>query len=139
MSKVRSIRGEIVDFSLLKMKEQMQESEKPDDVQMREEYVNIKRRRNPRRSVSDLVSEQQKNKSDVKSRLDQQKRSAEQKVEEENSTTLDESFFTEEESEDTSQESEVKAEEEKPQAKSRKRTRGRIAKKTKKSTNQEDK
>lgn len=69
MGKTRSIRGEIVDFDILKVKQQMEKRDKPNDVEMREKYIDIKKRRNPRRSVSDLVKEQNRNELDVREKL----------------------------------------------------------------------
>lgn len=69
MSKTRSIKGEIVDFDLLKIKQNMERKDKPEDVAMRERHIDIKRRRNPRRNVSDLIVEQERNRDDIANRL----------------------------------------------------------------------
>lgn len=71
--KVKSALGEIVDFDLLKIKKNIENRVKPDSVEMREKYIDIRRRRNPRRNVSDLLREQNKNKMDAQERIQQSK------------------------------------------------------------------
>jgi hypothetical protein len=74
MSRVRSIKGEIVDFDFMRTKKKMEDRSKSKEVEMRENYVDIKRRRrNPYRNVAELVEEQRKNEDDVRSRLRAQK------------------------------------------------------------------
>lgn len=67
--KVRSIKGEVVDFDLLKVKQQIENRDKPDSVEMREKYIDIRRRRNPRRNVADLVNEQRQNEQDARDKI----------------------------------------------------------------------
>lgn len=86
MGKTRSIRGEVVDFDLLKLKSKMEKTDKPDEVEMREKYIDIKRRRNPRRSVSDLVKEQSRNEQDVREKLRAQKEAKKLQAEQEQET-----------------------------------------------------
>ena len=74
---VRSIRGEIVDFDLLKVKQQIEDRKKPDSVELREKYIDIRRRRNPRRNVSDLVNEQRQNEQDARDRIRKSKEARE--------------------------------------------------------------
>lgn len=71
MAKYRSqsIRGEEVDFDLLKAKQKIESQEKPDSVKMREKYIDVRRRRNPRRNVADLVDEQRENEKDVREKI----------------------------------------------------------------------
>lgn len=90
MSKTRSIKGEIVDFDLLKIKQNMEKKDKPEDVAMRERHIDIKRRRNPRRSVSDLIVEQEKNRDDIANRLKAAKEIKKKEVEEAEKATKDE-------------------------------------------------
>ena len=45
MAKVRSARGEMVDFDLLKIKEQIASSPKPTEVKQRENFIDKKLRR----------------------------------------------------------------------------------------------
>lgn len=80
MGKTRSIKGEIVDFDLLKVKRRMENRDKPDSVQMREEYIEIRRRRNPRRNVSDLVSEQRQNEAVAREKIQQSKENSKNEV-----------------------------------------------------------
>lgn len=74
--KVRSIRGEIVDFDLLKVKKSIENRKKPESAELREKYIDIRRRRNPRRNVSDLVREQSQNAADARNKIEQSKRNA---------------------------------------------------------------
>ena len=73
MAKVRSAKGEVVDFDLLKIKNKLQSKDKTSDVQMRERYIEVKRRRNPKRSVSDLVAEQQANEAAFREKMEKSK------------------------------------------------------------------
>ena len=75
--KVRSIRGEEVDFDLLRVKQTIENRNKPDSVEMREKYIDIRRRRNPRRNVADLVDEQRQNEQDAREKI-QKSREAKQ-------------------------------------------------------------
>lgn len=68
--KVRSIRGELVDFDLLRVKQTIENRNKPDSVEMREKYIDIRRRRNPRRNVADLVDEQRQNEQDAREKIE---------------------------------------------------------------------
>ena len=72
--KVRSIKGDIVDFDLMKIKQNMEQRDKPDSVELREKYIDIRRRRNPRRNVSDLVNEQRQNQNDAREGIERSKR-----------------------------------------------------------------
>ena len=57
MSKVKSARGEIVDFDILKLKSDIAEIPISDDVSRREKYINLKRRRGTSRKVHDLIKQ----------------------------------------------------------------------------------
>jgi len=74
--KARSIRGETVDFDLLKVKQSIESRNKPESAELRERYIDIRRRRNPRRNVSDLVREQNQNAADARDKIEQSKRNA---------------------------------------------------------------
>ena len=77
MSRVRSAKGVIVDFDLLRTKQQIEKREKSQEVEARESYVDIKRRRkNPYRSVADLEADQRKNEEDVRAKIRQSKATA---------------------------------------------------------------
>lgn len=95
---VRSIRGEIVDFDLLKVKQQIEDRKKPDSVELREKYIDIRRRRNPRRNVSDLVNEQRQNEQDARDRIRKSKEAKELAIKnsEENVVVEDENVSGEE-------------------------------------------
>lgn len=113
--KVRSIKNEIVDFDLFDIKEQISRSPKTSDVLMRENYIDIKRRRSPRKDVDQLLAEQEKNKAMVRKRMkDQQKK---QQEESKTETSVVESKEVETKAEDTS------VEQEKPKAQPKKKKR----------------
>lgn len=84
--KARSIRGEIVDFDLLKVKKSIENRKKPESAELREKYIDIRRRRNPRRNVSDLVREQSQNAADARNKIEQSKRNALKAADEANNT-----------------------------------------------------
>ena len=67
--KTTSMRGENVDFDLLKIRQKLQGADAPDEVEKRGQYIDIRRRRNPRRSVSDLIAEQERNENDAAQKI----------------------------------------------------------------------
>ena len=71
---VRSIQGSEVDFDLMKVKQSMLNRDKPSGVEVREQYIDIRRRRNPRRNVADLEREQQANVEDARVKIEQSKK-----------------------------------------------------------------
>lgn len=79
--KVKSIKNESVDFDLFDIKEQISKSPKSSDVLMRESYIDIKRRRSPRKDMNQLLAEQEKNKEMVRKRLKNQQRKQEDEKE----------------------------------------------------------
>lgn len=58
--KVRTAKGQIIDFDLLKIKEQMVDSPKPTNVQARQDFIDQKMRRRVKR-VKDQLLEAKKN------------------------------------------------------------------------------
>ena len=70
---VKSIKGDEVDFDLMRVKAKIGSREKPDSVKMREQYIDIRRRRNPRRNVADLEREQAENVADARAKIQQSK------------------------------------------------------------------
>lgn len=71
---VRSIQGTEVDFDLMKVKQSMLNRDKPSGVEVREQYIDIRRRRNPRRNVADLEREQSANVEDARVKIEQSKK-----------------------------------------------------------------
>ncbi len=67
--KVRTAKGQIIDFDLLKIKEQMVDAPKPSNVQARQDFIDQKMRRRVKR-VKDQLLEAKKNPVDVKSDLE---------------------------------------------------------------------
>lgn len=74
---IRSIKGSEVDFDLMKVKQNMLQRDKPNGVEVREQYIDIRRRRNPRRNVADLEREQQANVADAREKIQQSKKTRE--------------------------------------------------------------
>ncbi len=75
--KVRSAKGQIIDFDLLKIKEQMVDSPRPTNVQARQDFIDQKMRRRVKRVKDQLLEAKNKAKPvDVKPTIEVQ--SAEQ-------------------------------------------------------------
>ena len=58
--KVRTAKGKIIDFDLLKIKEQMVDAPKPSNVQERQDFIDQKMRRRGKK-VKDALAEAKKN------------------------------------------------------------------------------
>lgn len=58
--KVRTAKGQIIDFDLLRIKEQMVDAPKPANVQARQDFIDQKMRRRVKR-VKDQIAEAKKN------------------------------------------------------------------------------
>ena len=58
--RVRTAKGQIIDFDLLKIKEQMVDAPKPTNVQARQDFIDQKMRRRVKR-VKDQLAEAKKN------------------------------------------------------------------------------
>jgi len=69
-NRTQSIKGETVDFDLMRIKNSMENRDKPDSAELREKYIDIRRRRNPRRNVADLVNEQRLNQEDARAKIE---------------------------------------------------------------------
>ena len=69
--KVRTAKGQIIDFDLLKIKEQLGEAPTPANVKARQDFIDQKMRRRVKR-VKDKIAEAKKNPKpvDVKSNLE---------------------------------------------------------------------
>ncbi len=87
--KVKSIRGEIVDFDLFAIKEQISNTPKNADVKNRERFIDKKRRRATRNSVNDLVTQQLQNEAIVREALAKQKSMVNQEVKSDTSIMQD--------------------------------------------------
>jgi hypothetical protein len=72
--RVSSARGEIVDFDLMRIKETISNTPKPDGVKMRERFIDKKRRRNPNRKVGEMLAEQEAAKQKVAEAIANQKK-----------------------------------------------------------------
>lgn len=57
MSKARSARGEIVDFDLIKIKQQMASSPKTTNVKAREDFIDQKYKRRIRKLKKDVITQ----------------------------------------------------------------------------------
>jgi hypothetical protein len=67
--KVRSIKGEVVDFDLFEIKKQIEEKPVSKDVKNREDFVYAKRKRGSKRTVGKMLNEQRKNTEDVRAAM----------------------------------------------------------------------
>jgi hypothetical protein len=76
--KVRSMKGDMVDFDLFKIKEQMAKKNKSEEAKAREQFVYSKRRRGSKKTIDTMQREQQERKA--------AKTAAEQKVKVESET-----------------------------------------------------
>jgi hypothetical protein len=85
-NKTRSILGEVVDFDLMRVKAKIEMGKKPNDVAVREKYIDIRRRRNPRRNVADLVTEQEENTNNAREKMQQSKLNREKTLSDKEST-----------------------------------------------------
>jgi hypothetical protein len=57
--KTNSMRGEVVDFDLLAIKEQINGSPVTETIQNREKFIDLKRRRGTKRKLQDMLAEQE--------------------------------------------------------------------------------
>lgn len=81
--KVRSAKGQILDFDLLRIKEQLGDAPKPANVQARQDFIDQKMRRRVKK-VKDQIAEAKKNPKpvDVKSNLEVQSSDQGKKIDE---------------------------------------------------------
>lgn len=56
MAKAKSMKGEIVDFDLLKIKQQMESSPPPIEVSERKEFINNKLQRRVKKAKDDILA-----------------------------------------------------------------------------------
>lgn len=75
--KVKSLRGEIVDFDLFEIKNKILNAPTPDTVAQRERFIDKKRRRGSRKKVDEMLAKQQANESAVRAALVEQRREQE--------------------------------------------------------------
>lgn len=59
--KVKSLRGETVNFDLFAIKEQMSEAPINAEIKQREKYIDIRKRRGGRKILNNMLAEDQKN------------------------------------------------------------------------------
>lgn len=72
--KAKSIRGEVVDFDLIDIKNQIMTAPTPDTVQQRERFIDKRRRRGSRKKVDEMLAQQQVNESAVRAALEEERR-----------------------------------------------------------------
>ena len=56
--KVRSMRGEVVDFDLFAIKAVLNGAAPTENIENRERYINLKRKRGTKRKLQDMLAEQ---------------------------------------------------------------------------------
>ena len=78
--KVRSMKGETVDFDLFRIKEQISKSNKSEEAVAREQFVYSKRRRGSKRTVDNMRRDQEASTAKVKESLAAQKEKVAPKV-----------------------------------------------------------
>ena len=83
MTKAKSIRGIDVDFDLFDIRQTIADTPKPEDVVLRERFINKKRRRNPSGELVNVQAEQERNRLMVQEALAKQKKASEKATVEE--------------------------------------------------------
>lgn len=63
--KTTSFRGEVVDFDLFAIKEQISGAPVTETIQNRERFIDLKRRRGTKRKLQDMLAEQEESKRKV--------------------------------------------------------------------------
>ncbi len=81
--KVKSIRGETVDFDLIDIKNKIMTAPTPDTVQQRERFIDKRRRRGSRKKIDEMLAAQQTNESAVRAAIDEQRRKTNVEIEQE--------------------------------------------------------
>ena len=72
--KAKSIRGEVVDFDLIDIKNKIMNAPTPDTVQQRERFIDKRRRRGPRKKIDEMLAAQQVNESAVRAAIEEERR-----------------------------------------------------------------
>lgn len=70
--KVRSMRGETVDFDLFDIKAQMDSAPPTEEIKQRERFIDAKRKRGTRRKLQEMLAQQQVSQNTVKRALEKQ-------------------------------------------------------------------
>lgn len=63
--KTISMRGEVVDFDLFAIKDQISSAPVTETIETRERFISLKRKRGTKRKIQDLLAEQELNKNAV--------------------------------------------------------------------------
>lgn len=71
--KVTSIKGEVLDFDLFEVKEQIRDKAPSSEVKNRENFILSKRRRGSKRTIKKMLEDQHTNEARVRESLNQQK------------------------------------------------------------------
>lgn len=72
--KVKSIRGEVVDFDLMDIKNKIMTAPTPETVNQRERFIDKRRRRGSRKKVDEMLAAQQVNESAVRAAIEEERR-----------------------------------------------------------------
>ncbi len=72
--KAKSIRGEVVDFDLIDIKNKIMTAPTPDTVQQRERFIDRRRRRGSRKRTEDMLAQQSVNESAVRAAIEEERR-----------------------------------------------------------------
>ena len=88
--KVVSMRGEVVDFDLFAIKEQLNEAPVTETIEDRHRFINLRRKRGTKRMLQDMVSQQADNERNVEDAIQRKRQSKTADVDAEPTTEKDE-------------------------------------------------
>jgi hypothetical protein len=100
--KVKSIRGEIVDFDLIDIKNKIMTAPTPETVHQRERFIDKRRRRGSRKKVDEMLAAQQTNESAVRAAIEEERRKKKSQLDAQPHIVIDDTIVTPPESGDVS-------------------------------------
>lgn len=92
--KVKSMRGETVDFDLIDMKQKIMNAPTPETVHQRERFIDKRRRRGSRKKVDEMLAQQQTNESAVRAAIAEDRRKRKEQMDALPHVVLDETVVT---------------------------------------------
>lgn len=99
--KVRSIRGEVVDFDLIDIKNKIMTAPTPETVNQRERFIDKRRRRGSRKKVDDMLSAQQHNESTVRAAIEEDRRKKKAQIDAQPHVVIEDTIVTSTEADST--------------------------------------
>lgn len=106
--KVQSARGETIDFDLIDIKNRIMTAPTPDAVQQRERFIDKRRRRNSRKKVDEMLTQQQINETSVRLALNEQRKKNEDEKNSQPHVVISDTIVTADQSVQDDSETEVK-------------------------------